>query len=589
MRAKRLLAALAASAALVVAACGGGTSSANTLIIGDYQDVDSLGPYWGTVMASDVISATEIGLTYLNPETVQTPFLAKSLPVVGDTWLMPGPDGEAAEVTWEIHPWKWSDGTDLTCADFQYWQEWTLLPGNIALTEHAKAIESIECPTPTTIVVNYATLYNFMKYGPGFIPKHYYSKFTVGDGSATDMVTGAGFRASELPNVPTSGAYKFESRTPGIEVSVIKNTFYKHPVTGEGAKIDRLKYIVCGSEATCIAKYRAGEIDFVKDLGASVKTLTDDLGDAQKELASTSVEFLRPAMDPDLCSVGVATANDPEKLLPNREARGGGCPTSDLAFRQAISAVVDRDALLERVENGVGAIAFAPFPAQASYVSDQSGRVKPYDPTLAKQILADGGWADTNGDGTVDKVLNGKRTEAVIELCTSLKASRANATAILADAMDDIGIKLLYNGGSTVFLGLADIEDSQEATQQCNLDTGHFDLALHAYAFGSPDFSGYSLIHSSQTPDAGGENAQRISFPETDAIAEASLIEVDPAKQVEGGKLAVDLVTDKVIFIPLHYWLEILIVSPNVTGWEHNLFGGAFWNVATWELTSAGN
>jgi peptide/nickel transport system substrate-binding protein len=579
MRAKRLLAALAASAALIVAACGGGTSSGKTLIIGDYQDVDSLGPYYGTVMAQDVIQATEIGLTYLDVNTIQQPFLATSLPVIGDAWQMPGPDGEAAEVTWEIRPWKWSDGTDLTCADFQYWHEWILLPDNIALREHAEAIESIECPAPTTIVVNYKTLYYGMKYGPGFLPKHYYSKFTVGDGSATDMVNGAGFRASELPSVPTSGAYKFESRTPGIEVSVIKNSYYKDPFTGESAKIDRLKYIVCGSEATCIAKYRAGEIDFVKD----------DLGDAQKELASPTAEFLRPAMDPDLCTTGVAAANDPAKLLPNREARGGGCPTSDLSFRQAISAAIDRDTLLERVENGVGKVAYASYPEQASYVTDQSGRVKPFDPVLAKQILADGGWVDSNGNGTVDKVLNGKRTEAIIEICTSMKISRGNAAAIIADALDDIGIKAIYNPGSTIFLGLADIEDAQEATQQCNLDTGHFDLALHAYTFYSADFGGYSLLHSSQTPDVGGENAQRINIPELDAVALASLSEVDPTRQVEGGKLAVDLITDYVVFIPLHYWLEILIVSPNITGWERNLFGGTFWNVAKWDLAPASN
>jgi ABC-type transport system substrate-binding protein len=97
------------------------------------------------------------------------------------------------------------------------------------------------------------------------------------------------------------------------------------------------------------------------------------------------------------------------------------------------------------------------------------------------------------------------------------------------------------------------------------------------------------LLHSSQTPDVGGENAQRISIPELDAVALASLTEVEPARQVEGGKLAVELITDNVVFIPLHYWLEILIVSPNITGFERNLFGGTFWNVATWELSSAGN
>ena len=50
-----------------------------------------------------------------------------------------------------------------------------------------------------------------------------------------------------------------------------------------------------------------------------------------------------------------------------------------------------------------------------------------------------------------------------------------------------------------------------------------------------------------------------------------------------------DLITDYVVFIPLHYWLEILIVSPNITGWERNLFGGTFWNVAKWDLAPASN
>ena len=37
------------------------------------------------------------------------------------------------------------------------------------------------------------------------------------------------------------------------------------------------------------------------------------------------------------------------------------------------------------------------------------------DGAAAAKALADGGWTDTNGNGIVDKVLDGKKTEAIIE------------------------------------------------------------------------------------------------------------------------------------------------------------------------------
>jgi ABC-type oligopeptide transport system substrate-binding subunit len=56
MRKRSLLTALAVSAAMIVAACGGGSgSTSNTLLFGDYQDVDNLGPYGNTVMRANVL------------------------------------------------------------------------------------------------------------------------------------------------------------------------------------------------------------------------------------------------------------------------------------------------------------------------------------------------------------------------------------------------------------------------------------------------------------------------------------------------------------------------------------------------------
>jgi ABC-type transport system substrate-binding protein len=595
MRKRSLLAALAVSAALIAAACGGGSgsNSSNTLLFGDYQDTDSLGPYGSTVMRANILTTTEVGLVYLDGNMKMQPKLAVKIPTIGDGWEMPGPNGLAAQMTWEIHPWKWSDGKDLTCSDFQYWLEWISIEANPVSKDHVNAIDSIECPTPTTIVVSYKSLYAYMKYGPGFAPEQYYSKFTVGTAakgdpvtdSSTDMTLGAGFRASQLVNVPTSGAYKFESRTPGIETVVTKNPYYKDPVSGQGAKIDRIKFITCGSPETCIAKYRAGELDVVTDLTGADKAGTNDLGDQQKPLPSLYTEFLRPNFDPENCTLGVETANDPEKLLPNKEARGGGCPASDLAFRKAISAAVDRDGLLERVQGGEGFLSYTLYPQQFAYWTDQSSRVEPYSLDRVAQILEEGGWSDTNSDGTVDKVLNGKRTEAIVEVCTSLRPTRKATLEIMAADLADLGVKLIWNGGGTIFLSLTETGPDT----QCNLDYGTFDFALHAFGFVNPDFGSYNDMHSSQTPDVGGGNDQRINVPEIDEVALASLTTVDEAGQIALGNRNIDLITDYVVYIPLHYWMDLLLVSDKVTGWEFNIISGPLWNIDKWEFAPASN
>ena len=73
MRKKTLLASLAVSAAMVAGACGGGASivgsyspgtgaSGGTLLVGDYQDVDSLNPfYYSTVMSANVLATVYDG------------------------------------------------------------------------------------------------------------------------------------------------------------------------------------------------------------------------------------------------------------------------------------------------------------------------------------------------------------------------------------------------------------------------------------------------------------------------------------------------------------------------------------------------
>ena len=132
-------------------------------------------------------------------------------------------------VTWTLKAGlKWSDGEPLTCDDFLYAYEWVLDQDNVgvvtagyeditdvrvrlghrdgpALRQDLRGLhhphDSRRCPATTSRTSRWPTRSN-----------------------------GAGFRADEVANLPVSGAFKFESVTPGQELRLAKNPNYTSPV-----------------------------------------------------------------------------------------------------------------------------------------------------------------------------------------------------------------------------------------------------------------------------------------------------------------------------------------------------------------------
>jgi ABC-type transport system substrate-binding protein len=564
------------------------------LLIGDYQDVDSLNPFtYSTVMSSNVIGMTSDGLLRLNEKLELEPWMATEAPTKANGGIqVPGVDGAAATVTWNLRPWKWSDGVDLTCADFQYAREWILDEKNTAVSKvGTKEIKEIVCEGQK-MTVHYSELYQNLKYGPAFAPKHYYSKFTVGSviggnpatDTSNDMLLGAGYRAKDLPNVPTNGAFKYESRTPGVETVVVRNPYWKDPRNGSQSKLARVKYVVCGSPETCVAKFRAGELDMVTDLDGSQYAPTKDLGDVQRAAPSFTVEFLRPNHSKTICSDGAPAEADPDGVLPNRAARGGGCPASDLELRRAVSAAVDRDRLIEQIEGG------AAFKATNMELPDfffyEEQAVEAYDLTKAAKILADGGWSDSNNDGTVDKDVDGDgdRDEAILDMCTTLKPTRGAALQLIAADLKKIGITAIVDavGSGQLFDQRTDVP----AGTKCNLAYGSFDFALHAFQIPTAEPSGYDSYHSSQTNENGGGNDQYVNIPELDAKLEAIKSSIDVPEQDALMAEVQGLMTTNVVTIPLHYWLDIVLVSQNVSGYLAHPASGPIWNAYELDLAS---
>lgn len=112
-------------------------------------------------------------------------------------------------------------------------------------------------------------------------------------------------------------------------------------------------------------------------------------------------------------------------------------PFNDLEVRRAVAHLVDRERILNELERGKGRIATCPTkPTYAEYSHDLVAHA--FDPGRAAQILADAGWADTDGDGFLDK--DGRTLEFTFKTPTG-RHFFTTVTTWLQEACRRVGIR----------------------------------------------------------------------------------------------------------------------------------------------------
>ncbi|WP_121971532.1 ABC transporter substrate-binding protein [Leptolyngbya sp. BC1307] len=121
----------------------------------------------------------------------------------------------------------------------------------------------------------------------------------------------------------------------------------------------------------------------------------------------------------------------------------GNDVTADLAIRQAVNYAIDRQALVDGILEGYGSPAYGPVSGLAWEESEAD--IEDAQPEKAEEILAEGGWADSNGDGIVEK--DGLDAEFTIlyKADDSIRQALALATA---EMLKPIGISANVEGKS---------------------------------------------------------------------------------------------------------------------------------------------
>jgi len=537
------------------------------IIFADWQEATEFNFYYqAQVTEANLSAATQGGLVTVTDDFKYAPDQATDIPTLDNGGVkVPGDGGDAMTITWKLRPdLKWSDGEALTCDDYKFTQDWIMDKDNTGLYAGTSGYEDVtkfECTDPQTIVLHFGKIYEgyLGMYGVP-LPKHYMSKFSV-----KDSVAHKGMTAADMPNVPVSGAFKYQAVTPGQEIDLVRNDNYKNPFDGKPANLDSLVFKWYGDADAMIQGYKSGEFDIANDLNDADLPKIVDQGDQVKQLDSLTYEFLRPNWNPTTCSTNGAVQD-----------RGTGCPVSDPAIREAVRWAVNKEEINSRLLGGAAALGFTNVSPNAWFYSDPPTYT--FDPEKAKSVLDAAGWVP-GADGVREK--NGLK--AKIELCTTTRQVRQDTLALISSYLKNVGIDSVVNAVSPndIFASF------NEATDQtpCALSKYHYDLAEHAFSVPLDPLANYPSYHSSQIEPKGG-NDGFIKDTDVDAVLDGVKGTVDFAKIKEFMANWQKIYVEKTIEIPLYFRKEVYLVSPKVVNFTGNPTSqGPTWNTFDWGIS----
>jgi len=535
------------------------------VIFADWQEATEFNQYYqAQVTEANLTSATQGGLVTSTNDFKYAPDQATEIPTLDNGGVkVPGDGSDAMTVTWKLRSGLvWSDGSPLTCDDYKFTQDWIMDKGNTGLYAGRSGYEDVtkfECTDPQTIVLHFGKVYEgYITMYPVPLPKAYMSKFTI-----KDDVAHKGMGAKDMPNVPVSGPFKYQSVTPGAEIRLVRNDKYTNPWDQKPANLDTLIFKWYGDADAMIAGYKGGEFDIANDLNDADLPKIADQGDQVLQLDSLTYEFLRPNWNPDVCS-------------PKITDRGKGCPVSDPAIREALRWAVNKDEINTRLLGGAAAIAITNVSPNAWFYSDPPSYK--YDPEKAKSVLDAAGWVP-GADGVRAK----GGLKAKIELCTTTRQVRQDTEALVSSYLKAVGIDSVVNAVSP-----NDIFASyNEATAQtpCALSKSSYDVAEHAFSVPLDPNANYSTYHSSQVEPDGG-NDGFIKDPDVDRILEGVKDTVDFAKIKSLMAEWQQVYVNKTIEIPLYFRKEVYLVNPKVSNFTGNPTSqGPTWNTYDWSVS----
>ncbi|HET9136299.1 MAG TPA: ABC transporter substrate-binding protein [Candidatus Kapabacteria bacterium] len=220
---------------------------------------------------------------------------------------------------------------------------------------------------------------------------------------------------------------------------------------------------------------------------------------------------------------------------------------SDKKVRRALTMLVDRPKIIHSIMKDITKPNDGPIMwTQPNY--DSTIHQVGYNPDEAKKLLKEAGWEDTDGDGILDKVINGKKTpfKFVFQVNAGNEV-RKQVLLVIAEELRKAGI----DANVTTFEWSVFLENTRNH---------NYDAAYGAWAGNASEDDIYQLWHSSQSKNK-GSNWVSFRNDEADQIMADTRTEFDKTKRYAMAKRLQEIFQEE---NPVTF----LFAGPNYMGYQ---------------------
>lgn len=368
------------------------------------------------------------------------------------------------------------------------------------------------------------------------------------------------FHLTDPAGISYSGPYKVEKWIVGQEIVLIKKknwwgekltTKYPHLI----AKPDKIIYKVVRDINTAISLAKNGELDVIGKIpwSAFVPLKEDKLITDKFNL------------------------HTPQKILYRYIALNNNSPKlEDKRVRQALDHLFNREEVFNTVYYGTKSPTIGPIHPTKPYYN-RNISVRNFDETKAKALLKEAGWIDTDGNGIVDKIVDGEKIE--------------------------MNIELIYGGGYEDFANMSEIFKSDALKAGINITPKTLDSQNYFKIQKAREFEAlisvadWYPLHKNlggRFHTRGGQNFSSFSNPEADSIMLKLRSTIDETQLPEGYLRMQEIIHEEVPCIFINTGRDRIIVNKRfknvrVTAVKPHYFVNEFSEEVTVPINSQNN
>ncbi len=438
----------------------------NQLVISSIGDASYLNP----ILAQDSASS-EINSFVFNGLIKYDRNLENFVGELAESWSVR--EGAEPEITFFLRKGvRWHNGREFTAHDVKFTYDKIMdEKTNTVRRSSFELVKKAEVLDPYTFRVTYAQPYSpgLETWGIGIIPKHLLEKEDINTTAFNRKPIG-------------TGPFRFVEWITDEKIVVEANPHYF-----EGRPLlDRIIYRIIPETSLSEMEVLTRGIDYSGIYPHQYRRMSH-------------VPFLKTYSQPSLGYTYIGY-NHRHPFFQDRKVR------------QALTHAINREEIVQYVLHGLGTVASGPFPNHLWYANPKV-KPLPYDPQKARQLLAEAGWKDTNGDGILDR--EGKPFRFTL-ITNSGNDTRRDVGVLVQRQLRELGIDVtleLYEW--SVFLNNF-------------INAKHFDACILGWSL-SVDPDAYEIWHSSQIEK--GFNFISYRNPSIDRLWEEGRREYDREKR----------------------------------------------------------